>query len=54
MKKYSKPVVKACEIRMASILADSLGLNGSHGTTQYGNDRKKIIDEEEEEGTLSW
>ena len=53
MKKYSKPVVKACEIRMDSILEDSsLGLNDSHGTIQYGNDRKKIIDDDEE--TLSW
>ena len=52
MKKYSKPIVKACTIRMSSIIANSPTLKDS-GTDadQLGKERGGFFDDEE---GLSW
>ena len=50
MKKYSKPIVKACGIRMASILVGSdPKLNNGYGDgTTLSNDRNNFFSEDEE------
>ena len=49
MKKYSKPVVKACGIRMAAILAGSPTLKNSVTTApQLSNERNDFFGEDEE------
>ena len=49
MKKYSKPVVKACNIRMAAILAGSPTLKNSVTTaSQLSNERNDFFGEDEE------
>ena len=52
MKKYSKPIVKACTIRMSSIIANSPTLKDS-GTdaSQLSNERNDFFGEDEE---ASW
>ena len=52
MKKYSKPVVKVCGIRMAAILAGSPMLKNSVTTaSQLSNERGGFFGEDEE---ASW
>ena len=49
MKKYSKPIVKACGIRMAAILAGSPTLNSKVTTaSQLSNERGGFFGEDEE------
>ena len=49
MKKYSKPVVKACTLRMSSILTGSDPKIKGFGTgaEQLSNERNNFFDEEE-------
>ena len=49
MKKYSKPIVKACKISMSSIIAGSkFGINEDNtNATQLSNERGGFFDEEE-------
>ena len=54
MKKYSKPVVKACDIRMAAILAgsgDPTLKNSVTTASQLSNERNDFFGEDEE---ASW